>query len=170
MDVRRWSATAAFAIAMVVWTAPMGQADPPGGAAPDPYPKGDLILTSYDRIAADQFFTASNEGVWFLSPLGLNCGIWDRGSFGCVGDIPGAPPGTTRIGWVNGNIETRYDANDPLLRIQFPPGQAEQTLPPRSYVLYNGTRCATMADNSVYCERGPFRFFITPTQTWLSPL
>ncbi len=140
---------------------------PPAKATP--YPDVSLILNSYDARSADEFFTASNEGVWFSTPLGLNCGIWDRGSFGCTGDIRGAPPGTTHIGWVNGNIRTRYDTYDPLLPFQFPSGRAERTLPPRTYVDYNGTRCTTMADTSTYCARGPFRFYVTPTKTFLSP-
>jgi hypothetical protein len=146
---------------------------PPADSVPPPpetpYPAVGLILNSYERLQPEEFFTASNEGVWFHTPLGLNCGIWDRGSFGCTGDIRGAPPGTTRIGWVNGNIVTRYDTFDPLLRVQIPPGQAERMLPSRSYVEYNGTRCATMSDASTYCARGPFRFFVTPTKTYLSP-
>ena len=164
----RWLATA-FVIGLAASTAPAGNAEPAGGPPPSPYPDDALILTAYGQLGPNEFFTASAAGVWFLSPLGLNCGIWDRGSFGCIGDIRGAPPGTTHIGWVNGNIVTRYDTYDPLLRIQFPPGQAERTLPPRSYVSYNGTRCATMADSSTYCARGPFKFLVTPTRTWLSP-
>ncbi|MDA4108708.1 hypothetical protein MHOL44478_15790 [Mycobacterium holsaticum DSM 44478] len=132
----------------------------------DPYPDSDLILRSYHLVKYDDYFTASAGGVWFSTPLGLNCGIWDRGSFGCAGDIRGAPPGTHNVGWVNGNIVTRYDW---LLGIQFPPGRAERELPARSYIEYNGTRCATMADSSTYCSRGPFKFFVTPTGTWLSP-
>lgn len=168
LSVCRWLATA-FVIGLAASTAPAVNADPPGGPPPSPYPDEALILTSYVQRDPNEFFTASSEGVWFLSPLGLNCGIWDRGSFGCVGDIRGAPPGTTHIGWVTGNIVTRYDTYDPLLPIQFPPGQAERTLPPRSYVSYNGTRCTTMADSSTYCARGPFKFLVTPTRTWLSP-
>jgi hypothetical protein len=136
---------------------------------PSPYPDAAFITAFYERRQASEFFTASNEGVWFTTPLGLNCGIWDRGSFGCTGDIRGAPPGTTRIGWVNGNIVTRYDAYDPLLSLQFPPGQAERPLPTRTYVEYNGTRCVTTVDTSTYCARGPFRFLVTPTKTFLSP-
>lgn len=146
---------------------PPGDSMPP--IDPGPFPDVDLIVGFYDSRRASDFFTASNEGVWFSTPLGLNCGIWDRGSFGCTGDIRGAPPGTTRVGWVNGNIVTRYDAFDPLLRFQFPPGRAEQPLPPRNYVDYNGTRCATMADGSTYCARGAFRFYLTADKTWLSP-
>jgi len=197
--VCRWLATTACLIGLTVGAAPAGQAQPdddvdnvagaPVSADPLPPPAGDLrgnkpeadlpippkstpfpdagpILQSYQRQQPSEFFTASNEGVWFSTPLGLNCGIWDRGGFGCAGSIPGAPQGDTHIGWVTGNIVTRYD---PLLSFQFPPGRAERMLPPRSYVEYNGTRCATMTDNSTYCAHGPYRFFITPTKTFLSP-
>jgi|GEM_PF-2378495 hypothetical protein len=192
--VCRWLATSAFLIGVVLGTAPTGHAEPGDDdnslgdlagdnslagktlpadslppSKPSPYPDVTLIVRSYEPRQPEEFFTASNEGVWFSTPLGLNCGIWDRGSFGCTGDIRGAPPGTTRIGWQNGNIVTRYDAHDPLLLLKFPPGRAERMLPPRSYVEYNGTRCATMADTSTYCARGLFQFFVTPTKTWLSP-
>lgn len=144
-------------------TSPAGHSEP---APTSPYPDSNLIIRSYNLVRYDDYFTASAGGVWFSTPLGLNCGIWDRGSFGCTGDIRGAPPGTTNIGWVNGNIVTRYDW---LLGVQFPPGRAERELPRRSYIEYNGTRCATMADSSTFCSRGPFRFFVTPAGTWLSP-
>ena len=169
MSVWRWLVTTTLMVGLGMSVAPEGNADPAADSPPNPYPDDRLIVRSYELRPADQFFNASAGGVWFTTPLGLTCGIWDRGSFGCSGDIRGAPPGTSRIGWVNGNIVTRYDAYDPLLRFQFPPGQGERMLPPRSYVTYNGTTCATMADTSTYCARGPFQFFVTPTRTWLSP-
>jgi hypothetical protein len=133
----------ALAALLSVLTAPAGHSEP---NPENPYPDANLILRSYNSVRYDDYFTASSGGVWFTTPLGLNCGIWDRGSFGCTGDIRGAPPGTTNIGWVNGNIVTRYDW---LLGIQFPPGRGERELPPRNYIEYNGTRCATMADTPV---------------------
>lgn len=160
---------AVLTIGLLLGSSPSSNADTLSDPPPSPYPDQALILTSYDRLDPNEFFTASGAGVWFLSPLGLNCGIWDRGSFGCTGEIRGAPAGTHHIGWVTGNIVTRYDAYDPLLSLQFPPVRGERTLPPRSYVTYNGTTCATMADTSTYCARGIFKFFVTPTQTWLSP-
>jgi len=164
--VRRWLLTTACVIGLAFVTSPTAHAEPAGGQPPGPYPDANLIIRYYDPVRYDDYFTNSAGGVWFSTPLGLNCGIWDRGSFGCTGDIRGAPPGTTNIGWVNGNIVTRYDW---LLGVQFPPGRAERDLPPRSYIEYNGTRCATMADSSAFCSRGPYKFFVTPTQTWLSP-
>lgn len=159
-------------IGLAVSNASAGHADPSGGASPSPYPNLAIMMRTYDRHEADEFFTAtqnftaSGNVLWFQAPGGLNCSIWDRGSFGCTGDIRGAPPGTTHIGWVNGNLVVRHD---PLLSLQFPPGQAERPLPPRSYVSYLETTCGVMPDSSTYCVRGPYQFLITPTQTWLSP-
>jgi hypothetical protein len=162
----QWLDVSACISGLLLVTSPAVHAEPNGGSPSSPYPSSYLILNYYDKVKYDDYFTHSAGGVWFSTPLGLNCGIWDRGSFGCTGDIRGAPPGTTNVGWVNGNIVTRYDW---LLGVQFPPGRAERDLPTRSYIEYNGTRCATMADTSTYCARGPYRFFVTPTQTWLSP-
>ncbi|WP_284235534.1 hypothetical protein [Mycobacterium antarcticum] len=164
--LRHWLAVFACLSGLMIVTPPTVHAEPNGGSPSSPYPSSYFILDYYDKVKYDDYFTNSAGGVWFSTPLGLYCGIWDRGSFGCIGDIRGAPPGTTNIGWANGNIVTRYDW---LLGVQFPPGRAERDLPPRSYIEYNGTRCATMADAGTYCSRGPFRFFVTPTQTWLSP-
>lgn len=161
-----WLALSVCVSGLVLVASPTVHAQPNGGSTSSPYPASYFILNYYDKVKYDDYFTNSAGGVWFRTPLGLNCGIWDRGSFGCAGDIRGAPPGTKNIGWVNGNIVTRYDW---LLGFQFPPGRAERELPPRSYIEYNGTRCTTMADTSTYCERGPYRFFVTPIQTWLSP-
>ena len=166
LRVARWVRVFALAMVFLLTCSPAALAEPNGGSPTGPYPSTYLILDYYDKVKYDDYFTSSAGGVWFSTPLGLNCGIWDRGSFGCSGDIRGAPPGTTNIGWVNGNVVTRYDW---LLGVQFPPGRAERELAPRSYIEYNGTRCATMNDASTYCARGPFRFFVTPTRTWLSP-
>jgi len=162
----RWLTIAAATLGLAVSTPPAVHAAPVGAAPSGPYPDNALIVRSYDRHDPAEFFTASANGVWFQPPTGLNCGIWNRGSFGCTGNIRGAPPGTTHIGWVNGNIVVRHDW---LLSVQFPPGRAERPLPPRSYVEYMGTMCAVMTDGSTYCARGPYRFFVTPNGTWLSP-
>jgi hypothetical protein len=164
--IRRWLTMTACVSGLLLVTAAGVHAEPNGGSPSSPYPSAYLILNYYDKVKYDDYFTSSAGGVWFSTPLGLNCGIWDRGSFGCTGDIRGAPPGTTNVGWVDGNIVTRYDW---LLGVQFPPARAERDLLPRNYIEYNGTRCATMADSSTYCSRGPYRFFVAPTQTWLSP-
>ena len=163
----RWGcAIVATALAAPLALAQSIAANASPDTAPPPYPDINLILSSYDRVRYDDYFIDSVGGVWFSTPSGLNCGIWDRGSFGCTGDITGAPPGTTNIGWVNGNIVTRYDW---LLGVQFPPGRAQRELPPRSYIDYNDTQCVVMANGSTYCSRGPYKFFVTPNGTYLSP-
>ncbi|QLL08711.1 hypothetical protein [Mycobacterium vicinigordonae] len=165
--VRRCLMVIACATVPVMGGAPAALAEPSiYNPEPTPYPDHGLIMRSYEEHAAEEFFTASAAGVWFTSPAGLNCGIWDRGSFGCAGNLGGRDPGDNRVGWVNGNIVVRHD---PLLGLQFPPGQAERTLPPHSYVSYSGTMCAITGDMSTYCVRGPYQFFVTPNGTWLSP-
>jgi len=163
--VLRGLAVISCAIAQVFATSGTSHAEPNGGDPSSPFPASYFLLRYYDKVNPYDYFTNSAGGVWFSTPLGLNCGIWDRGAFGCAGDIRGAP-GTTNIGWVSGQIRMRTDPGFALLT---PPGRAERDLPPRSYIEYNGTTCATMADTSTYCSRGQFRFFVTPTHTWLSP-
>lgn len=160
---RRWLATTASAIGLVLGTVAPAHADPPGGAPANPFPEMAHISAWYDQFEPDRFFVADHPGVWFLSPSGLNCGIWDRGSFGCSGVIPGAPPDSNHIAWFNGNRSVHHGWT---AAIQFPAGQADQTLPPRSYVTYNSTTCAIEPDGSTYCGHGEFKFLITHTETW----
>lgn len=136
------------------------QAEPePANAAPDPYPD----IRYYDELDAVRF--AVPGGVWFIAPTGQNCGIWGRGSFGCSGDIPGAPPGVGHIGWIDGDRAVHYDWT---VAVRFPATRAEQPLPPRSFIRHEGTTCAATPDSRTYCERGPLRFVIEPARTWLS--
>jgi hypothetical protein len=131
--------------------------------AADPFPDMANITAWYTQIASDDFFTADSPGVWFTSPSGLTCGIWDRGSFGCAGDIPGAPSGDDHIAWFNGNRAVHHGWT---AAIQFPRGTADHMLPLRSYVTYNSTTCAITPDAGTYCEHGEFKFLITPQGTW----
>ena len=131
----------------------------PAAAEPNPWPD----IRYYDELDANLF--ALPGGVWFLSPTGQNCGIWGRGNFGCSGDIPGAPAGVSHIGWINGDRDVHYDWS---MAARFPPTQAQQPLPPRSFITHEGTTCAETPDNRTYCERGPLKFAIEPTKTWLS--
>jgi hypothetical protein len=153
-------ATAGVAVLMLS-TAVTVHADPqPAEAQPNPYPD----ITYYDHLDAEDFAIPDVDGVWFLAPTGQSCGIWYRGNFGCAGDIPGAPPGTSHIGWVNGARAIHYDWT---LAVSFPSTQAQRPLPPRSFIEYQGTTCAVTPDTRTYCERGPYRFVIEPTRTWL---
>jgi len=131
----------ASAIAAMLAMSATSHAEPSNAGDPtNPFPGPNLILRYYDKVKYDDYFTSSSGGVWFTTPLGLNCGIWDRGAFACAGDIRGAP-GTTNVGWVSGQIRMR---TDPGFAFLTPPGRGERELPPRSYIEYNGTRCATM--------------------------
>jgi hypothetical protein len=121
--------------------APFAQSDPPGASLPD------------------------QPGYWFVTAQGLSCGIWFRGSFGCIGAIPGAPAGVDKIGWITGDTRVHYDWT---LAIRFPPTRGSLPIPPLSSITVEGTTCATTLDLSTYCERGPFRFVVTPTHTWLN--
>ena len=156
----RW---AVLVLVLAILRDPVSHADPiDTPIAPNPYPKDSLILTAYTRLDPADYFLPGLYGVYFLSPSGLNCGIWLRGSFGCAGTLPGAS-GAAHIGWFNGDTRVHHD---PLIAIGFPNAQAQSVLPPRSYLNWNDTTCVTMADTSTYCHRGMFRFLITPSATY----
>ncbi|MCW2729603.1 MAG: Uncharacterized protein JWR13_419 [Mycobacterium sp.] len=158
----KWLAAIASTIGLAFATVAPGHADPPGDVPANPFPEMGHVLAWYDKFEPDQLFIADHPGVWFLSPSGLTCGIWDRGSFGCTGDIPGLPPGSNHIAWFNGNRSVHYGWT---AAIQFPPGQPNLTLPPRSYVTYNSTTCAIEPDSTLYCGHGEFKFLINATGT-----
>lgn len=158
--LRRLGALAA-AVVGVLSCAPTASADPaPADPGPSPWPD----IRYYDSVDAGLY--AQPGGVWFTAPTGQNCGIWGLGNFGCVGDLPGAPPGTTHIGWINGDRSVHYDWS---MAVRFPNTQATMTLPPRSSITHEGTTCVATPDGRTYCERGPMRFAIEPTRTWLTP-
>jgi hypothetical protein len=156
-------AMATAGVAVLASHAACAEADPESGdaAPPDPYPQ----LRYFTRTDAEPYRLPGGQGVWFVTPLGLNCGIWFRGSFGCSGDIAGAPPNVHQIGWIAGDTRVHYDWT---LDYRFPQSRGQLTLPPLNYVESEGTSCATTVDGSAYCERGPWRLFITPTHTWLN--
>ena len=151
--------TAAAVILVGFGTVATAQADPPPQADPDPFPD----IRYYDQLDAGSF--AQPGGVWFTAPTGQNCGIWGLGNFGCAGDVPGAPAGVGHIGWINGDRAVHYDWS---VAVRFPATQAQQPLPARSKITHEGTTCAVTPDGRTYCERGPMRFVIEPTKTWLS--
>lgn len=156
--LRLVGATCLFVCAVAVQ--PAAYAQPPA-EPPNPFPD----LTYYDELDAGMFFVPGHDGVWFVSATGQNCGIWGWGSFGCAGHIPGAPPGTTHIGWIDGDRAVHYDWS---VGVRFPGTKAVQQIPPDHFVTWEGTTCAVTKDRRTYCERGPLRFVIEPTRTWLS--
>ena len=155
-NVSRLSAAAVIA-GQVLFAPPNATAEPNLTTYPD--------IDYYTQVDDSEFVVADQPGIWMLSPSGMTCGIWNEGDFGCLGEFSGAPPGTQRIGWFSGDRLVHYDWS---VGIRWPAGKALHTLPPLSRVTYRGTTCATTADSSFYCERGPFRFFVTPSGTWLN--
>lgn len=132
---------------------------PPPPEEPSPWPD----IRYYQQLDANTF--ALPGGVWFVAPTGQNCGIWGRGNFGCTGYIPGAPAGVSHIGWINGDRAVHYDWS---MAVRFPATRAEKPLPQRSFIQHEGAKCAVTPDNRTFCERGPIKFLIEPTKTWLS--
>jgi hypothetical protein len=165
-SIRRlfWTTTTLL-IGLASVCTPVGSAEPTYEPAPSPYPDNAHVLRTYDSVEPDRFFIADQPGVWFLTPTGLDCGIFYKGGFGCAGDIPGAPAGTENIAWYNGDRMVHYGWP---AAVQFPAGRAIQTLPPHSFVTYNETTCAATPDNGIYCSHGMMRFLINTTQTWLN--
>ncbi len=141
-------------VAALGW-APAAQADPP------PYPD----IGRYAKLDFEGFTLAKQPGIWFASPTGLNCGIWDNGSFGCTGPIPGSPAGTNQVGWFPGDAMPHFDETD---QPRFAAGTPQRVLPVNNYLEYQGTRCATTPADGVYCTRnGPASFLVTPEDSWL---
>lgn len=157
---------AALTVTLAVGTVPTAHADPAAPAPPPPPPEEPSPwpdIRYYQQLDANTF--ALPGGVWFVAPTGQNCGIWGRGNFGCTGYIPGAPAGVSHIGWINGDRAVHYDWS---MAVRFPATRAEKPLPPRSFIQHEGTKCAVTPDNRTFCERGPMKFVIEPTKTWLS--
>jgi hypothetical protein len=155
-----------LAVGLAFGSASPGHAQPPNEAPP--IPDLGLITTWYNELRPEEFFIPNAPGVWFLTPTGINCGIWAWGSFGCAGAIPGTPPGDNHIAWFNGNRSVHHGWT---AAIQFPPGQALRPLPPRSYVTYQtpgagSTTCAVTPEGNTYCDHGEFMFYMTPAGTW----
>ncbi len=145
----------------VAATATLGLAGPASADKP-PYPD----ISRYAKVDFESFQIAQKPGVWFSTPFGLDCGIWDDTSFGCTGVIPGSPAGTNQIGWFTGDSAAHFDNTG---QPRFDSGQAQKVLPADSYLEYKGTRCATTPDNAVYCTGGRYgtQFMVSPTNSWL---
>lgn len=163
--VRRTAGHVAIVFAAICIVAagggPLAYAAPADGAQPPaPYPD----LRYFTQIDSSPY-EVPGQGFWFVTAQGINCGIWIRGSFGCSGNIPGAPPDVHQIGWIDRDTRVHYDWT---LAARFPPTRGTLTIPPLSYIESEGTSCGTTVDLSTYCEKGPWRLLITPIQTWLN--
>lgn len=162
MAINRLVATlgACSALAGALLTAGPASADPPKKPYPD--------ISRYSKMDFEGFQITDKPGVWFSSPTGLDCGIWDDGSFGCTGPIPGSPAGTNQIGWFRGDGAAHFDNT---AQPRFSSGQAQRVLPANNYIEYKGAKCATTPDNGVYCTTGytysESQFLVNPTGSWL---
>ncbi len=152
-------ASIAGAVGLMLVTALPAQAEPP----PSPFPDLDDVTAWYVEQDPAAFFLPDRPGVWFLTPTGLNCGIWVWGSFGCTGAIPGTPPGDNHIAWYNGNRAVHHGWT---AAIQFPAGRAARTLEPRSFVTFESTTCAVTPEGNTFCGHGANTFYITGAGTW----
>lgn len=136
----------------------------PGVASADKYPYPDL--SRYAKLDFEGFQIDGKPGVWFSSPAGLDCGIWDDGSFGCTGAIPDAPAGTNQVGWFTGDQQPHFDNTD---QPRFTAGQAQRVLPDGNYIAYKGAKCATVGPG-VFCEQSNqyyAKFLVSPGASFL---
>lgn len=161
----RWLSAVGCAVGLAFAVVAPGHADDSllGDAPPTPFPDMTVITAYYTQKTPEEFFLPDRPGVWFLSPTGLNCGMWNWGSFGCSGDIPGAPPDDRHIAWFNGNRGVHHGWT---AAIQFPPGQAQRALEPLTYVTFEQTTCAATLEGNTYCAHGPFGLYMTHERTW----
>lgn len=139
----------------------------PAAADPqkNPYPD----TSKYAKLDFEGFRIADKPGLWFSTPFGLDCGIWEDSSFGCTGTIPGAR--RRQPDWlVQGDSSAHFDNTG---QPRFSSGQAQRVLPANNYIELGSTRCATTPENNVYCTGGgnyasyTNQFMVSPGKTWL---
>jgi hypothetical protein len=137
----------------------------PASAAPvqSPYPD----ITQYERaVDLEKFKVIDEDGIWFTTPVGQYCGIGEDGSYGCSGDLPGAPPGDNEVGWFPGDPFPRLYHTD---ESRFASGRRQLILQGRTYVEYRGSRCAVTMESGIYCMHGDDRnsqIMVTTGMTW----
>jgi hypothetical protein len=136
----------------------------PASAVPakPPYPD----TAQYQRVVGlEKFKVIDHDGLWFTTPEGLYCGIGDDGSYGCSGNLPGAPPGENEVGWFPGDPFPRlYHTDKP----RFASGTRQMVLVGQTYVEYRGSRCAVTKESGVYCIHGEpnSQIMVTSYMTW----
>ncbi len=122
----------------------------PASAVPaqGPYPD----ITQYQRVIdLETYRVTARDGIWFTTPEGLYCGMQEDGSYGCSGDLPGAPPDENEVAWFPGDPFPRfYHADKP----RFNSGARQTILVGQSYLYYRGSRCAVNRESAVYCIHG----------------
>jgi hypothetical protein len=135
----------------------------PASAVPAPY----TDTTQYQRVTNLQIFQVTDrDGIWFTTPVGLYCGIEEDASYGCSGDLPGAPPGENEVAWFLGDPVPRlYHTDEP----RFNSGSRQTILFGQTYLEYRGSRCAVNRESAVYCIHGDdpnSQLMVTTGMTW----
>ena len=107
-------------------------------------------ISQYQRIAnLENFRLTDQPGRWFVTPVALHCAIEDDGSYGCSGDLRGAPAGENEVGWFAGDPSPRlYHTDEPRF------GSGRAILTAKKYIEYRGTRCAVTDEGAAYCIHG----------------
>jgi hypothetical protein len=122
----------------------------PAAAVPTERPYPDI--TQFKRVIdLEKFKVIDKEGIWFSTPVGQHCGIADDGSYGCSGDLPGAPPGENEVAWFPGDPSPRlYHTDEP----RFDSGTGQSIINMRTYVEFRGSRCGVTENSAIYCMHG----------------
>ena len=155
-------ALAGSVIAATTGLAPLAVAKP--DEPKSPYPD----ITRYVKQDFEGYRVAGQRGVWFSTPSGLDCGIWEDGSFGCTGAIPDSPAGTNQIGWFTGDNAPHFD-NTKQLRFSNEDGEAQRVLPASNYLELGDSKCATTPDGGVFCTRNSYtQFLIVGDKTYIN--
>lgn len=122
----------------------------PAAAVPaqGPYPD----TSQYQRVIdLEKFKVTDRDGIWFTTPEGLYCGIEEDGSYGCSGDLPGAPRVENEVAWFLGDPFPRlYQTDEP----RFNSGARQTILVGQTYLEYRGSRCAVNRESAIYCIHG----------------
>jgi hypothetical protein len=128
-----------------------------------PYPD----IAKYQPVSnIFNYIVTDRDGIWFTTPEGVYCAIEDDGSYGCSGDLPGAPPGENEVAWFVGDSFPRlYHTDEP----RFNSGTRQTILIGETYLDYRGSRCAVNRESAVYCIRGGdpnSQLMVTTAMTW----
>lgn len=120
----------------------------PAAAASSPYPD----IAGYQHETNLETFKVTDErGVWLTTPVGLRCGIDEDGSYGCSGNLPGAPPGDNEVAWFVGDPFPRlYQTDQP----RFDSGVTQTLLNGLHDVRFRDSTCAVNKESEIYCIHG----------------
>lgn len=101
-----------------------------------------------------RFGIVDERGVWFTTPLGIECTMQDDGSYGCAGPLPGVADPTRAVSWDPGDVAARLNS---AADARFASGRRQALLTRDRYLQYRGSRCAVTVDSGLYCRNGDNR-------------